>query len=241
MERKVAFITGANKGIGKETARQLGKLGFKVLIGSRDLQRGQAAAGELAEHGVDAEALQLDVTDQSSIDAALAEIRAKFGRLDVLVNNAGIVAEHSTDIDTTEIGKVEEAMKTNFFGPLRMTKSALSLLEKSDAPRVVNVSSTLGSLNVLSAPDSPYADFRIIGYSCSKAALNMLTVITAGNLAAKHVKVNSICPGYVATDINNNQGPRSVEQGAAIIVKMATIGEDGPNGGFFNDDGAIAW
>jgi len=239
VENKFALITGANKGIGKETARQLGKLGFKVFIGSRDLGRGQTAATELQEEGIDAEALELDVTSQSSIDAAMATVEKTVGRLDVLVNNAGVVLERTTALDTTEVAKVEEAMQTNFFGPLRMTKSAQALLEKSKTPRIVNVSSTLGSLTLGSDPNSAYADFRIFGYNCSKAALNMLTVVTAG--ALKNLKVNSVCPGYVATDINNNEGPRSVEQGAAIVVKMATIGDDGPSGGFFNDEGTIPW
>lgn len=239
MEKKVALITGANKGIGKETSRQLGKLGFKVFIGSRDLGRGQAAAKELQADGIDAEAVQLDVTSQASVDAALATVQKSTGLLDVLVNNAGIVTERTTTLDTTEIEKVEETMQTNFFGPLRVTKAAQALLEKSKAPRIVNVSSTLGSLATLSDKNSPYADYRLLGYNCSKAALNMLTVITAG--AIKNVKVNSICPGYVATDINNNEGTRSVQEGAAIIVKMATLENDGPNAGFFNDDGAIPW
>jgi NAD(P)-dependent dehydrogenase (short-subunit alcohol dehydrogenase family) len=239
MKKKVALVTGANKGIGKEASRQLGKLGFKVFIGSRDLSRGQAAAKELQADGIDAEAVQLDVTSQSSVDAALATVQKSAGQLDILVNNAGIVTERTTALDTTEVAKVEETMQTNFFGPLRVTKAAQALLERSEAPRIVNVSSTLGSLATGSDPNSPYADFRMLGYNCSKAALNMLTVVTAG--AIKNVKVNSVCPGYVATDINNNQGSRSVEEGAAIIVKMATIADDGPTAGFFDDNGAIPW
>jgi NAD(P)-dependent dehydrogenase (short-subunit alcohol dehydrogenase family) len=239
MTKKVALVTGANKGIGKEASRQLGKLGFKVFIGSRDLSRGQAAAKELQADGIDAEAVQLDVTSQSSVNAALATVQKSAGQLDILVNNAGIVTERTTALDTTEVAKVEETMQTNFFGPLRVIKAAQALLERSEAPRIVNVSSTLGSLATGSDPNSPYADFRMLGYNCSKAALNMLTVVTAG--AIKNVKVNSVCPGYVATDINNNQGSRSVEEGAAIIVKMATIADDGPTAGFFDDNGAIPW
>ncbi len=239
MENKIALITGANKGIGKETAKQLGKLGFKVFIGSRDFERGQAAANELKALGIQAEALQLDVTSQSSVDAAIAAIEKKEGHLDVLVNNAGIVAERSTTLDTTDIAKVEATMQTNFFGPLRVLKSAQRLLEKSKSPRVVNVSSSLGSLTFSSDKDSPYKDFLTFGYNCSKAALNMLTVVAAGSF--NKARVNAVCPGYVATDINDYSGPRSVEEGAAIVVKMATIGDDGPTGGFFNDEGLIAW
>ena len=239
MESKIALITGANKGIGKEAAKQLGKSGFKVFIGSRDLERGQKAANELKAAGVDAEAVQLDVTSQSSVDAAISVIHEKVGHLDVLVNNAGIVAERGTTLDTTDIAKVEETMQTNFIGPLRVLKAAQALLQKSKAPRVVNVSSSLGSLAFSSDKDSPYKDYLTFGYNCSKAALNMMTVVAASSF--EKTKINAICPGYVATDINDNSGPRSVEQGAAIILKMATLADDGPTGGYFNDDGVIAW
>jgi NAD(P)-dependent dehydrogenase (short-subunit alcohol dehydrogenase family) len=238
MATKIALVSGANKGIGREVAKQLGALGFKVYVGSRDLGRGEQAAREL---GATAQAIQLDVTDQASIDAAIAQITKDCGKLDVLINNAGIVNERTTDLQETKIELVEETMKTNFFGPFRLLKASVALLEKSDAPRVVNVSSTLGSITLGADANSPYFDFRIVGYNCSKAALNMLTVMSAGMLAGKKIKVNAICPGYVATDINNNEGVRSVEEGAAIVVKMATIGDDGPTAGFFDDNGVIAW
>jgi NAD(P)-dependent dehydrogenase (short-subunit alcohol dehydrogenase family) len=240
MADKVALISGANKGIGKEVARQLGKKGFKVLMGSRDLARGESAAEELREDGLDAEAIQLDVLVDASVDHALERIEKTHGRLDVLVNNAGIFVETASGFEAT-VDAVEKTMQTNFIGPLRLLKKSVPLLEKSGAGRVVNVSSTLGSHGRMSDPASPYSDFAMIGYSGSKSALNMLTIIAAEKLLEKKIKVNSICPGYVATDINNNSGPRSVEQGARIVVQMATLPDDGPTGTYVNDEGIIPW
>ncbi len=241
MSKRIALISGANKGIGKEAARQLGKIGFKVYVGSRDLKRGNEAVEELKKDGVDAEAIQLDVTEQSSVDNAIATIGKQHAHLDVLVNNAGILVDRGTDLESASVENVQKTMETNFYGPLRLLKAATALLEKSSAPRVVNVSSTLGSLAHASDLSSPFAEYTYLSYNCSKAALNMLTITASKCLAAKKIKVNSICPGYVATDINENKGHRTVEQGAAIVVKMATLDEDGPTGGYFNDDGAISW
>jgi NAD(P)-dependent dehydrogenase (short-subunit alcohol dehydrogenase family) len=240
MIEKIALISGANKGIGKEVARQLGKKGFKVLIGSRDTGRGEAAAAELRKAGIDAQPIQLDVTDEESVDKAISLIEKNHGHLDVLVNNAGIVNDTATGIETS-IDSVDKTMQTNFIGPLRLLQKSVPLLEKSGAGRVVNVSSTLGSHQTLTDPSSGFQNFMYIGYSSSKSALNMLTIIAAHNLGSKNIKVNAICPGYVATDINNNSGPRSVEQGAAIVVKMATLPDDGPTGTYVNDDGTIPW
>lgn len=241
MTKKIALISGANKGIGKEAARQLGKKGFKVYVGSRDLNRGKEAVDELKKDGVDAEAIQLDVTDQKSVDNAIASIGKEHPQLDVLVNNAGILIDRGTDLESASVENVHKTMETNFYGPLRLLKAATGLLEKSSAPRVVNVSSTLGSLTHASDLASPFAEYTYLSYNCSKSALNMLTITASKCLASKKIKVNSICPGYVATDINENKGHRTVEQGAAIIVKMATIGEDGPTGGYFDDNGVISW
>jgi NAD(P)-dependent dehydrogenase (short-subunit alcohol dehydrogenase family) len=237
--KKVALISGANKGIGKEVARQLGLKGYKVYLGSRDLKRGEEAAAELKKEKIDAEAIQLDVTADASVDKAIKQLEKEDGRLDVLVNNAGIVPDRATNLQETELAKVEEGLQTNFMGPLRLTKAASALLEKAGSARVVNVSSSLGSIS--KAGSAEFSDFRMVGYNCSKAALNMLTVLCASELASKGVAVNSVCPGYVATDINDHQGYRTVEQGAAIIVKMATSEKATPSGKFFNDEGEIAW
>jgi NAD(P)-dependent dehydrogenase (short-subunit alcohol dehydrogenase family) len=241
MNKKIALVSGANKGLGKETAKKLGNLGFKVFMGSRDKARGEAAEKELKKENIDVETLSLDVNDEASVRAAIDTIKSKCGHLDVLVNNAGILTERNTDISSTDIAGVEETMSTNFFGPLKLLQASIPLLEKSDAPRVVNVSSSLGSLTRTSDPNSQFTDFLYLGYCCSKAALNMMTVVASASLKSKNFKVNSVCPGYVATDINEHQGYRTVEQGAAIIVKMATLDKDGPTGGYFNDEGVVPW
>lgn len=241
MAKKTALISGANKGIGKEAARQLGKNGFKVYLGCRDLGRGNDAAKELKADGADVEAIQLDVTDQASVDNAFAILSKNHEHLDVLVNNAGILVDRGTDLEATSIDDVHKTMETNFYGPLRLLKALTPLLAKSQAARVVNVSSSLGSLTQASDPASAFGDFSYFGYNCSKAALNMFTITAANCLSKSKIKVNSVCPGYVATDINENKGYRTVEQGAAIIVKMATLADDGPTCGYFNDDGKIPW
>lgn len=236
----VALVTGANKGIGKEVARQLGKKGMKVYLGSRDSERGRAAADELRNESVDAEFVQLDVTNDDSVSAAVQSIESKEGKLDVLINNAGIA--HMKDMGLAEsLESVQHVFDTNFFGAARVLKAAGPLLRKSKAPRVVNVSSTLGSLGKNSDPSWDFASVKFLGYNASKAALNMLTLVAANEFKDCNGKVNSICPGYVATDINNNQGYRTVEQGAAIVVKMATLDESGPSGGYYDDNGTIPW
>jgi NAD(P)-dependent dehydrogenase (short-subunit alcohol dehydrogenase family) len=236
----IALVTGANKGIGKEVARQLGKLGMKVFVGSRDAKRGETTVAELQKANIDAELVQLDVTDENSIQQALAAIEKKAGRLDVLVNNAGIAEMSQTGLSES-MDSIRKVFETNFFGPVRVLQLALPLLRKSTAPRVVNVSSTLGSLTKNSDPSWDFASVKFIGYNSSKAALNMLTVIGATELKEANGKVNSICPGYVATDINDNQGQRTVEQGAAIVIKMATLDAKGPTGAYFDDAGQIPW
>jgi NAD(P)-dependent dehydrogenase (short-subunit alcohol dehydrogenase family) len=240
MSKRIALISGANKGIGKEVARQLGHAGFTVLIGSRDLKRGEAAAAELKADGVDAEAIQLDVTDSKSVDAAAGAVESKFGKLDALVNNAGIAIDAGTGFDTN-VDLVRSTLETNFIGPFQLTKAMAPLLKKSENARVVNVSSTLGSLTRNSDPNLDFSSVKFVGYNCSKSALNMFTIITADYFKDSKVKVNSACPGYVATDLNKHQGHRTVEQGATAIVKLATLKEDGPSGGYFNEDGPIPW
>jgi NAD(P)-dependent dehydrogenase (short-subunit alcohol dehydrogenase family) len=240
MAKKIALVTGANKGIGKEVARQLGKAGMTVYVGARDLKRGQAAADELKADGVDVAVVQLDVTNDDSVKGAVATIEKQHGKLDVLVNNAGIADMAAAGL-SEPLESVRTTFDTNFFGAARVLQAAVPLLKKSDAPRIVNVSSTLGSLNKNSDTNWDFYNVKFLGYNASKAALNMLTVIAAAELRDANAKVNSICPGYVATDINNNQGHRTVEQGAAIVVKMATLSADGPTGGYWDDAGKIEW
>jgi NAD(P)-dependent dehydrogenase (short-subunit alcohol dehydrogenase family) len=237
--KKIALVSGANKGIGKEAARQLGLKGFKVYMGSRELARGQEAAADLSKQNIDVEAIQLDVTSQESINQAIKQIEKADGQLDVLVNNAGVLTDRSTSFESTDIDSVEKAMQTNFFGPLRLTKAATHLLKKAKAAKVINVSSSLGSLANMTSNE--YSEFRYVGYNCSKAALNMLTIFGANALRNSGIAVNSVCPGYVSTDINDHKGYRTVEQGAGIISKLATSESAQPSGKFFNDAGEIPW
>jgi NAD(P)-dependent dehydrogenase (short-subunit alcohol dehydrogenase family) len=236
----IALISGANKGIGFEIARGLGEKKITVLVGARDEARGQAAADKLKTEGVDARFIKLEVTDQGTIQRAAEWIEKEFGRLDILVNNAAIV-ERIAKPSGVDLAKVREVYETNVFGPMAMTQAMLPLLRKSKHGRIVNVSSSLGSLTLASQPDSPMAQFVVLGYNTSKSALNSMTVQFANELKDTPIKVNAICPGYCATDINGNSGPRTAAQGAVAAVEYATIGADGPTGGYFNDAGRIPW
>jgi NAD(P)-dependent dehydrogenase (short-subunit alcohol dehydrogenase family) len=236
----VALITGANKGIGYEIARGLGAKKITVLVGAREEARGQAAADKLKTEGIDARFIKLDVTDPVTIQRAAERIEKEFGRLDILVNNAGI-GEFGAKPSAVDLAKVRAVYDTNVFGPMAMIQSMLPLLRKSKHGRIVNVSSSLGSMTLFSQPDSPLAQFQVLGYNTSKSALNSMTVQFAHELKDTPIKVNAICPGYCATDINGNSGPRSAAQGAVAAIQYATIGADGPNGGYFNEDGPIPW
>ena len=241
---RVALITGANKGIGYEVARQLGlDHGMTVLVGARDAVRGREAADKLTALGVDARAVQLDVTDPTSVETVARQIERDFGgRLDVLVNNAGIALENVPP-SQTDLEKFKATHETNVFGPLVVTKAMLPLLKRSVAGRVVNVSSGLGSLTQNSDPAWEYAKVKLVAYNSSKAALNMQTVLFAAELTAEGspVKVNSADPGYTATDLNNHSGIRTVEEGARAAVRLATLPADGPTGSFFDEDGPVPW
>ena len=236
----IALISGANKGIGFEIARGLGAKKIKVLVGARDEARGQAAVEKLKAEGVDARFVKLEVTDPGTIQRAAAWIEKEFGRLDILVNNAGI-GEWGTKPSSVDLSKVREVYDTNLFGPIALIQAMLPLLRKSKHGRIVNVSSSLGSIGLTSQPNSPMAQFLSLGYSTSKSALNSMTVQFANELKDTPIKVNAICPGYCATDINGHSGPRSAAQGAVAAIAYATIGEDGPTGGYFNEEGQIPW
>jgi NAD(P)-dependent dehydrogenase (short-subunit alcohol dehydrogenase family) len=232
----IALITGANKGIGFEIARRLGARKIVVLIGARDGARGNAATAE----GIDARFVQLDVTKQQTIDRAARWIEDQFGRLDILVNNAGI-GEWGPKPSDADLAKVREVYDTNLFGPMAVTQAMLPLLRRSPHGRIVNVSSELGSLSMASDSKSPISQFLALGYNSSKTALNSMTVQFANELRDTSIKVNAVCPGYCATDINGHTGPRTAAQGAIAAVRYATIGDDGPSGGVFNEDGPVAW
>jgi NAD(P)-dependent dehydrogenase (short-subunit alcohol dehydrogenase family) len=238
---KIVLITGANKGIGFETARRLVELGMTVLVGARDRERGAQAVARLRERSRAAHLVTLDLTDEASIATAVADVGARFGRLDVLVNNAGI-GNASAVPSAQSLPAMRTLFETNVFGAIAVTQAFLPLLERAPAARIVNVSSSLGSLHLAADPTSRIAAWSsLFGYSASKAALNAFTVRLAHELRPKHIAVNSACPGYVATDLNRHQGLRTVEQGASIIVRLATLPDGGPTGGFFDDDGEVAW
>lgn len=238
-DSKIVLITGANKGIGKEIARQLGAAGMTVLVGARDPERGEAAAAELREGGADARFIAVDVTDSGGLAAAAAQVEQDFGRLDVLVNNAGIALEGPAGGLTLEL--LRRTYETNVFGVYSVTEAFLPLLKKAEAGRIVNMSSELGSLTSNSDPDWGFAAVKPLAYNSSKAALNMMTVIWADQLKDTPIKINSANPGYVATDLNAHSGPRTVEQGATVAIHLATLPADGPTGGFFDENGVLPW
>jgi NAD(P)-dependent dehydrogenase (short-subunit alcohol dehydrogenase family) len=240
VEGKIALITGANKGIGLEIARQLGTQGITVLLGVRDENRGREAAQKLQAEQIDTRALQLDVTKQDSIDTAASYIESEFGKLDILVNNAGIAIDN-TPPSQLDIEVLRRTYDTNVFGVFAVTKAMLPLLRKSDAGRIVNMSSGLGSLTQNTDPNYEYAQIKLLAYNSSKTALNAMTIQFAHELKDTVIKVNAADPGYVATDINNYSGPRTVQQGATAAVRLATLPADGPTGGYFDENGIVPW
>jgi NAD(P)-dependent dehydrogenase (short-subunit alcohol dehydrogenase family) len=241
-EPKIALVTGANKGIGREIAAQLAELGMTVLLAARDPQRRAEAAAALRSAGGDVHPVGLDVTDPTTVRAAAEYVDERFGRLDVLVNNAGITGNGGQAPSTADLDTVRKVFETNVFGVIAVTNAMLPLLLRSPAPRIVNVSSGVGSLAAMNDPDSPLAGLPAsAAYVPSKTALNSVTVQYAKELRKVDILVNAADPGYCATDLNNHTGYRSAAQGAAIAVRLATLGPDGPTGGFFNDDGPVPW
>jgi NAD(P)-dependent dehydrogenase (short-subunit alcohol dehydrogenase family) len=241
-QNTTALITGANKGIGLETARRLADLGMTVLVGARDRGRGESAVATLRANSPDVHLVLLDVAAEGDAVRAATDVKTRFGRLDVLVNNAG-VAIGSGLPSKQSVATMRELFATNLFGPVAVTQAFLPLLRKAPAARIVNVSSSLGSLRLAADHDSVVSQqgAALFGYSASKTAINSFTVRLANELRAKNFKVNSACPGYVATDLNRHTGMRTVQQGAEIIVRLATLPNDGPTAGFFDDAGAVPW
>jgi NAD(P)-dependent dehydrogenase (short-subunit alcohol dehydrogenase family) len=237
----VALVTGANKGIGFEIARQLGVRGMSIIVAARGSQRGAVAAARLADQGVDARSVVLDVTNQGTIEAAAREIEAAPGRLDVLVNNAGIQIDGTAKPSEVSLDTLRHTYETNVFGPVAVTQAFLPLLRRSPAGRIVNISTGLGSLTQNSDPDYEFFPVKHLAYNSSKTALNSVTVQFAYELRDTLIKVNAADPGYTATDFNNHKGTRTVQQAAAIAVRLATLEDDAPTGGFFNDAGPLPW
>ena len=244
---KIAMITGGNRGLGLATARLLGHADVTVLIGARDRVRGECAAAQLRREGVYAHAVALDVTSETSVGHAADDVASRYGRVDILVNNAGILPEVTTpSIEwPIDLNAFRKTFDTNVLGAVTMTKYFLPLLHKSAAGRIVNVSSTMGSLADQSDPTSPYYGQVVPAYQMSKAALNGLTVALSKALAETAIKVNSICPGWVQTDLggpaNRAAAPTNAADAAAIVVEMALLDGNGPTGQFFDRAGAVAW
>ncbi|GAB2953328.1 SDR family oxidoreductase [Micromonospora polyrhachis] len=240
-EPKIALVTGANKGIGYEIARGLGETGATVLVGARHLERGADAAEKLATEGINAVALALNVTDPASVSAAAARIEREYGRLDILVNNAGISLEQDQKPSEVPVDLLERTYATNVFAVVAVTNAMLPLIRRAAAGRIVNISSSLGSLAITSDPHSRYAQFQMLAYNSSKSALNSITISYANELRDTLIKVNAADPGYCATDINAHAGPRTPAQGAIAAIRLATLPDDGPTAGFFNEEGVIPW
>jgi NAD(P)-dependent dehydrogenase (short-subunit alcohol dehydrogenase family) len=232
-EVTITLITGANKGLGFEAARRLVGEGHSVYVGSRDAKRGRAAA-----EAVGGRFLQLDVTSEASVNAAAADILRRDGRLDVLINNAGISGGGGKPSDVTA-EDLERVYSTNVFGLVRVTHAMLPLLLKSEEPVIVNVASGLGSIGVVTDKSRMESSYPAIAYGSSKSAVTMLTV--QYSKAFPEIRINVVDPGYTATDLNGNSGNQSVTEGTDAIVRLATIGTDGPTGTFQDRDGMVPW
>jgi NAD(P)-dependent dehydrogenase (short-subunit alcohol dehydrogenase family) len=246
---KVAFITGANRGLGLETARELGKQGVIVVLGSRDPKKGDAAAAKLRDEGITAESLSFDVTTSKDHQKAYDYFTKNYGRLDILVNNAGVLKE--AQISATGSGPnpvtgvspeiLRETFETNFFAPVALTQKLLPLIRKAPAGRIVNVSSILSSLTLHSDPNSPIYAFKTFAYDASKAALNSFTIHLAYELRDNKVKVNSAHPGWVKTEMGGPNAPMEPREGGKTSAQLATLAEDGPSGGFFHLGQPLPW
>ncbi|WP_172253264.1 SDR family NAD(P)-dependent oxidoreductase [Saccharibacillus deserti] len=240
MQKQTVLITGANKGIGYETARQLGKQGYFVFLGARDERKGNEAVRSLREEGIEAAYIRIDAADAATIASAAEEIAAQTSSLDVLINNAGIGAGGNVPSQQT-IEEIRSVYEVNVFGPIQIIQAMLPLLKKAPLGRIVNVSSGLGSLTFNSDPTHEHYGANPLDYNSSKTALNAVTVLFAKEFAGTSLKINAVDPGYTATDLNNNSGTRTVEHSAGTVARLALIGEDGPSGGFFDENGAIPW
>jgi NAD(P)-dependent dehydrogenase (short-subunit alcohol dehydrogenase family) len=238
----IALITGANKGLGLETARQLGKRGIHIIIGARDAARGAEAVKKLTAEGVSAASVAIEVTDEASVVAAVKEVERRHGHLDILINNAGIL-DYAADTGpvTTSVAHFRKSFETNFFGLVSVTQAFLPLLRKSAAGRIVNLSSILGSITEHADKNSPIYLKNFPAYDTSKAAVNLYTVELAQALADTPIKVNAVHPGWVKTDMGGESAPMEIVDGAKTSVALATIGADGPTGGYFHMGVHLRW
>ena len=241
-ESRIALVTGANKGLGFETSRKLAQIGIFVLMGSRSIARGKAAAKELQQEGLPVEFIQLDVTKPEQMRRAASEITSRYGKLDILVNNAGISVGEGHGRNSTESVTPKALRATfdvNFFGLVELTQRLVPLLRKSDAGRIVNISSILGSLAIHSREGG--MSYKPFAYDASKTAVNTFTIHLAAALAGTAIKVNSAHPGWVRTDMGGPSAPLAAFEGAETAVRLATLGPDGPTGKFFHGEEELPW
>ena len=231
------LITGANRSIGLETAKQLSEKGLFVYLGSRDLAKGEAIVKEINEQGLsNIKAIEIDVTNPESIYAAKNIVEKEQGKLDILINNAGILGTQPQTAIETPVDNIKEVFETNFFGIINVTQAFLDLLKKSDSPRISNITSGLGSLTLHSDPSWKYYQVKNAAYGPSKTALNAYTIVLAYELKDSNFKVNAIDPGYTATDFNHHSGPGSIESAASFIIKHTLTKDDAPTGQFYSND-----
>jgi NAD(P)-dependent dehydrogenase (short-subunit alcohol dehydrogenase family) len=247
-EKKVAFITGGNRGLGRETARELGQMGIVVVIGSRDSANGEKAAAELRRAGIDARSIRCDVARPEDHRAAYEFFGQEFGKLDILVNNAAVYLERGDSsgppvnrTSTVSPKILRETFDTNFFAQVALTQLLLPLIRKSPAGRIVNLSSGLASLTQHATPGSPIYDFKAFAYDASKTAINAFTVHLAHELRNTPIKVNSADPGWVKTDMGGPNAPLELSEGGKTSAQLATLGPDGPSGGFFHLGEKLPW
>lgn len=240
---KVALITGANRGIGLETAKQLGEQGVTVLVAARKLATAEETAASLKAQGIDAYPIQLEVTSASDRAAAAKHIGEKFGKLDILINNAGIGSSTGFTPVTSQVSDedLQRVFDTNFFAVIALTRELLPLIQKSEAGRIVNLSSILGSLTLHADPSSPIAGFKSIAYDASKSALNQYTIHLAYELKDTKIKVNSAHPGWVKTELGTDAAPMEIPEGAQTSVELALLGPDGPNGRYIHLGQELPW
>ena len=240
--KKIALITGANKGIGLETARQLGKQGITVLAGARDEAKANQAATELRKEGLDVHGIVIDVNDEGSIQKVFSRIERDYGRLDILVNNAGVMLDDQKKKPSEQSLEVwRKTFETNLFGLVATTQALLPLLRKSAAGRIVNLSSILGSVHLHATPGSPIYDSKLPAYDVSKSAVNAYTVHLAWELKDTPIKVNAAHPGWVKTEMGGEGANMEIQDGAKTSVALATIGPDGPNGGYLHMGETLPW
>jgi NAD(P)-dependent dehydrogenase (short-subunit alcohol dehydrogenase family) len=242
MTKQTVLITGANKSIGLETARQLAQAGYHILLGSRDADRGQRAVGQLKAEGLSSvELVIIDVASEASVIQAREQVGRLTDRLDVLINNAAIIGPMPQLPSTVSDEGIKAAFETNFFGPVRVIRHFIDLLRTAEVPRIVNVTSDLASLTLHNDPSWVYYAIKGAAYGPSKTALNAYTVALAYELRDTPFKVNMVNPGHTATDLNNHRGTKKVEDGARVIVQYAMLDASGPTGGFFSDYGKSPW